>query len=50
MLRTSFGDIAMGRTWISSGFLDSNVEKTAEDRKRGDRSSTVSGNEKLQSS
>jgi len=48
MLKTSFGDITMGRTWIYRGFLDSNVEKTAKGRKRGGRSSTVSGDEKLQ--
>jgi DNA topoisomerase IA len=48
MLKTSFGNITMGRTWIFSGFLDSNVEKTAEDRERGGRSSIVSGDEKLQ--
>jgi hypothetical protein len=48
ILRTSFGNITMGRTWIFSGFLDSNAEKTAKDRERGGRSSIVSGDEKLQ--
>jgi len=48
MLKTSFGDITMGRTWIFSGFRDSKVEKTAKDRERGGRSSIVSGDEKLQ--
>jgi hypothetical protein len=48
MLKTSFGDITMGRTWIFSGFLDSNVEKTAKDRERGGRSSIVSGDEEFQ--
>jgi len=48
MLKTYFGNITMGRTWIFTGFLDSNVDKTAKDRERGGRSSIVSGDEKLQ--
>ena len=48
MLKTSFGDITVGRTWIFSGFVDSNVEKTAKDRELGGRSSIVSEDEKLQ--
>jgi hypothetical protein len=48
MLVTSFGYNTMGRTWIFSGFLNSNLENTAKVRERGGRSSIVSGEEKLQ--
>jgi hypothetical protein len=47
MLKTSVGDITIGRTSIFSGFLDTNMEKTAKDRERGGCSSIVSGDEKL---
>ena len=48
MLRITFGDNTMGRTWIFIGFLDSNVEKTAKNREHGGRSSIVCGDEKFQ--